>query len=221
MQSLGIEGWQDYRQRYREDPLLPSDPATIYDGDWQGWSHFLGKSQYSAKYRSFSEASQAVQALGITTRQEYEERYHEDPLLPSTPNKYYSEEWAEYHHPWLAFLGKPEPYQLYFEASRAALDLEITSRRDYIKRRHLDPKLPASPQSVYDDVWKGWNAFLKKGPNPELYRLYTVASRAAVNLGIKSKMDYFKWHYLDPKLPAHPELVYKDMWSGWKEFLKR
>lgn len=161
-QAMMIEGWSDYRQRYREDPMLPSDPATIYADDWQGWAHFLGKSQYAEKYRSFFEASQAAQALGICTKQEYEERYHEDPKLPSTPNKFYSVEWKKQRKPWLVFLGKPEPYRLYTVASRAAVNLGIRSRREYAELHHGDPKLPASPESVYKDMWQGWDKFLKK-----------------------------------------------------------
>lgn len=162
VQAMRIRGWQDYRNRYREDPLLPSDPSKVYEADWQGWPHFLGKSQYAKKYRSFAEASQAAQTLGIRTKQEYEERYHEDSQLPSTPNKFYTTEWSRERHPWLAFLGKPEPYRLYTVASNVAVKLGIKSRREYAEFHHEDPKLPASPESVYSDMWQGWGEFLKK-----------------------------------------------------------
>lgn len=162
VQALGIQGWKDYRQRYREDPQLPSDPSKIYESEWQGWAHFVGKSQYAEKYRTFFEASQAAQALGISTKLEYEKRYTEDSKLPSTPNKFYSIEWNKKRHPWLVFLGKPEPYSLYTVASRAAIRLGIRSRREYAELHHYDPKLPASPESVYRDMWSGWDKFLRK-----------------------------------------------------------
>jgi len=46
------------------------------------------------KYKTLAEAKEAVKRLGITSLPKYERGYRGDPLLPSNPGIYYSEDWA-------------------------------------------------------------------------------------------------------------------------------
>jgi superfamily II DNA or RNA helicase len=44
VQKLEIRTMSDYQFRYKEDPLLPSNPNSIYNNKgWVSWYHFLGK----------------------------------------------------------------------------------------------------------------------------------------------------------------------------------
>ena len=86
-QKLGIKTQLEYGQRYREDPLLPSNPSSAYQKkDWINWLEFLGKEAKNF-YTTCAQASQAAQKLGIKTQFEYRQCYHEDLRLPSAPNR--------------------------------------------------------------------------------------------------------------------------------------
>ncbi len=105
--ALGITTGKEYRQRYKEDPCLPSAPDTTYAGKWppeNGWLIFLGQ-EYKITYPTYIEAQQAAIALGITTSKEYRLRYKEDPRLPSAPDTTYAGKWPP-ENGWLIFFGE-------------------------------------------------------------------------------------------------------------------
>ncbi|MFB2777540.1 integrase repeat-containing protein, partial [Shewanella xiamenensis] len=67
---------------------------------------------------------QATQALGITSKEEYQQRRCEDPRLPSTPEKIYAADWQS----WPQFLGTADKfYATLAEAQQATQALGITS----------------------------------------------------------------------------------------------
>ena len=53
-------------------------------------------------YPTLAEAQRAVKVLAITSVTNYQDRYREDPRLPSGPHNVYNSEWKS----WPAFLGK-------------------------------------------------------------------------------------------------------------------
>ncbi len=83
---LCIKNLIEYRARYKEDKLLPSNPAVTYK-DFPGFVKFLGNDFYS----TWQEASKAVIDLKIKTSTEYKIRYKEDPKLLSTPGTAYAD----------------------------------------------------------------------------------------------------------------------------------
>ncbi|HYC83417.1 MAG TPA: integrase repeat-containing protein, partial [Candidatus Paceibacterota bacterium] len=85
-----IKTKDEYKERYKEDPRLPSTPYRPYP-DFPGFTAFLGKEKRADLYPTWQEASAAAIGLGIKTKDEYKERYKEDPRLPSTPYKTYSD----------------------------------------------------------------------------------------------------------------------------------
>ena len=103
VQALGIKTSSEYQSRYKEIPGAPSHPHKIYT-EWKGWSPFLGISPQQKRkqqYLPYKKLKTQVQALGITTRTEYEKRYKEIPDAPSHPDRTYTE-WEN----WPTFLGK-------------------------------------------------------------------------------------------------------------------
>lgn len=82
---LGIQGIEDYRKRYKEDPKLPSHPIKMYS-DYPGGKIFFGK---KGKYSNWQEASEAAMSLNIKSWTEYRKRYKEDFMLPSIPHESY------------------------------------------------------------------------------------------------------------------------------------
>ncbi|MBI2474204.1 MAG: DEAD/DEAH box helicase family protein, partial [Candidatus Taylorbacteria bacterium] len=66
-QALGINSFDDYARRYKEDPRLPASPHAEYK-DYPGLHTFLGLKKI---YETLEEASKAVVALGIKSGAKY------------------------------------------------------------------------------------------------------------------------------------------------------
>jgi transposase len=49
VKSLGIITRTEYRKKYKEDPMLPSNPEERYKVEWQGWPEFTGFPRYRRK----------------------------------------------------------------------------------------------------------------------------------------------------------------------------
>ena len=97
-QALRCETAIQYGQKYKSDPLLPSDPAKWYGEKWEGWEVFLNKERYG----SYEDAEKAVQALGIEKTTDYKKRFNEDPMLPAHPDRRYKGKgWTD----WYTFFG--------------------------------------------------------------------------------------------------------------------
>jgi len=166
-------------------------------------------------YPTLEEASQAAINLSIKTQKEYHKRYTEDPKLPCHPPKYYLSDWKN----WKYFL-KTNLYTTLEEASKAAIDLKITSISEYTKRYTEDPKLPYNPHLYYSDEWVNWYHFLGK-EKKQYYKTLREASKASITLGIKTQKEYKKKYKEDPKLHSNPNEYYSDEWTNWPNYLGR
>ena len=213
--ALGIKTKREYDEKHHLDPRLPSTPYQFYKVEWQDWPSFLGNDSKTL-YLTLAEASTAAIALGIKTKNEYMEKRHLDPRLPSAPHQFYKEQWEN----WPSFFGKDAKkfYPTLAEASTAAIALGITSAKEYQEKRNLDPKLPARPQQFYIEGWQGWRSFLGKRTK-SLYTTLAEASAAAIALGITTKNEYDKNRHLDPRLPSAPHQYYTEDWQDFSSFI--
>jgi hypothetical protein len=142
-----------------------------------------------------------------------------DEKLVSSPPSWYND-----FPNWRKFLGKNDEgfYKTWQEASNAAITLGIKSMREYgrDKKYKGDPRLPVLPQFYYP-LFPGWNKFLGKNDR-DFYVTWQKASKAAIQLGVKSSEDYAvnfkKYKSLDKKLHNRPSAYYKDF-PGWGKFL--
>ncbi|AZG34806.1 gamma-mobile-trio integrase GmtZ [Shewanella psychromarinicola] len=225
--KLGFQGSDEYKQGYKEDPKLPSNPNNTYSDDWNsfgGWYSFLGKVGPDF-YNTFEEASKAVIKLGFQSSDEYKQGYKEDPRLPSTPQRTYSDHWNILGG-WYGYLDKeaPDLYRTLEEASEAAINLGIMSATEYKKRYKEDPRLTFNPNIIYSDDWDNignWVGFLGKEPK-DFYRTIEEASRATIKLGLVNAHEYRKRYKEDPRLPLKPSELYSDDWKGfgrWRGFV--
>jgi hypothetical protein len=217
--ALNITAKRMYKKRYKEDSKLPSDPDTKYKNlGWEGWDAFLGKEKKD-HYETLQEASDATLALNIAGKNEYKERYKEDPKLNSTPeSKYKDLGWDG----WDAFLGKEKKdhYETLQEASDATLALNIKGKNEYTKRYKEDPKLPSNPDKKYaDQGWESFDTFLGK-EKKDYYETLQEASDATIALDISSGIEYLKRYKEDTKLPSNPHRTYAKLgWDNWNLFL--
>lgn len=146
---LKLKSKPDYENRYQEDERLTSNPRQKYGGDFPGWPEFLG----TAIYKTWQEASVAIQALGVKFEgnlyRGYRKVYKKDLRLPSHPERYYKD-----FPGWTTFLGEPErvkKYPTWQQAARAAKKLGLKTLISYLKGYKADPRLPASLAIQYKD----------------------------------------------------------------------
>jgi superfamily II DNA or RNA helicase len=211
--GLGCKTLRKYWEAYKEDSRLPSMPH-VYYSDFPGWIVFLG-GEKKEFYPTWQEASKAAIALNIKSGPDYRKRYSIDASLHSNPHVYYSD-----FPGWVIFLGgeKKEFYPTWQEASKAAIDLNIKSGVEYLKKYKKDSKLPSDPINFYSN-FPGFVVFLG-GQKKDLYPTWQEASKAAISLGMKFAGDYRPNNYKDERLPGNPAEYYSDF-PGYTIFLGR
>ncbi|MEN0037963.1 MAG: VPA1269 family protein [Cellvibrio sp.] len=204
--ALGITSQSEYNKLKKKDPKLPSNPQTFYK-DWVNWYHYLSKTTPEF-YESYADASAATQKLGIKSAVAYEKKYMLDPRLPSRPLDTYKDEW----HSWLQYCGKV--YSTTEEVISALKKLNIRTYAEYKVRRKEDKKLPPERRlkKYYGD---GVHTALF---GSFLYPTLDEATAAARAIKINSYDSYQKLRHQDPRLPASPEVYYKDF-INWYAFL--
>jgi superfamily II DNA or RNA helicase len=84
---LGIKNPRHYKEVYKKDPRLPSNPNNVYE-DFPPWPRFLGRKEQK-HYSTWQEAARAAKKVGATSKDTYRLVYKKDPLLFSNPNKAY------------------------------------------------------------------------------------------------------------------------------------
>ena len=146
--SLGITNFHSYRKLYKNDSKLTSSPFLYYK-DFPGWKIFLKERKYTA----WQFASRAAIRLGILKPRDYATLHKNDRRLPKSPSAFYTD-----FPGWHIFLGK---YEVWEEASKAAIRLKINSEVKYRKRHHEDRDLPGDPADFYKD-FPGYGKFLGK-----------------------------------------------------------
>ena len=154
---LSILTREDYlrKKRYKEDPLLPSNPEKTYiNKGWVNWYIFLGAKSPDI-YDTYLKAKKAAKKLGISSMKEYKKRYKEDPSLPSSPSEIYKNKgWKSFYD--FCSISEPFFYTNYAEAQKAAQSLEIRNRHQYqeLKLYKKDSQLTRTPDIFYKSI--GW-----------------------------------------------------------------
>lgn len=151
--KLGIKNYTDYKERFKEDASLPSNPNIFYK-NFPGWYSFLER-QDKKFYKTWQLASKAAIRLGIVTYGKYIIDFKKDPKLPSRPETVYKD-----FPGYLSFFGK-DRYKTWQEASKACKILGINSITGYQKFYKKDLKLVYDPRRIYKN-FPGWTKFLGK-----------------------------------------------------------
>jgi hypothetical protein len=208
--KLGIMGWHEYYKRYHEDPKLHSQPNRLYLEEYQakgGALYFFTGKVKPEFYKTYSEAREATNSLGIMSEIEYKLRYKEDAKLPSAPHEVYKDEYLPNGGATFFFLGaqKTALYDKYEDARNATHALGIKSQKEYFARYKEDPKLPSHPWVKFTQEYisdGGADSFFVCTPKP--YKTAEQTYAAIKKLGISSYTEYFRRYKEDPKLPSSP-----------------
>lgn len=89
VQMLGIRTEGEYREKYKQDIRLYSNPSKNYE-DFPGWKNFLGSNKKDY-YQTWQEAGQAAITLGIKKFEEYLQKYKQDLRLPRNLYTFYED----------------------------------------------------------------------------------------------------------------------------------
>ncbi|WP_397471156.1 VPA1269 family protein [Rheinheimera sp.] len=212
IQQLGIASSNQYRNRYKENSSLPSNPNLEYQTEWLGWADFLV--ERLPKFKSYEEAKQIVNQMGISSYKEYMSRFNKVCGLPSDPRQTYKKDWAG----WFDFLNKQATAFLsYEEAQIIVQNLGISSSKEYSKKYKAISGLPSVPSSIYKGKWLGWKSFF--GLPSNLYLNFDQAKDWVKEQKITTRDKYYASRILACGLPFNPKKLYKEEWTSWREFL--
>lgn len=204
--SLGIRYGSEYLARREEDSQLPIHPQTRYKDQWKGWVKFLHSGKTKEVYETFEEARSVARRMECTSRKDYFLKYKDDWRLRRDPTSVYADQWTT----WQDYLDLTGQYDTLDEVREAAQILGISTRRQYEKAYHKDPRLPSTPDQ-FKSEWKSWVHFFL----PTKYTSLEDLNIAIARLDIKNSKDYRNRYKDYPPLPAHPERVFRDEWKSW------
>ena len=144
-QKLGIVSYTEYSRSYKRDDRLPSTPDVFYSADWQSWTDFL----LPKNITTLEVLKQACKVLNIKDSRDYRIVRKEHKMLPAHPERLIG--WID----WYDLLDIPVPYE-YQKLASMIRKAGCNNLDDYKKFRSNadDPKIPASPQEVYEK--SGW-----------------------------------------------------------------
>ncbi|WP_244915176.1 gamma-mobile-trio integrase GmtZ [Photobacterium swingsii] len=166
-------------------------------------------------YPNIEDAKKSARRLKIKSSLDYFRSYKKDPKLPSSPRKFYKNDW----NGWRDFLSQePQLFYDYISAQKAIKNLGIENSTVYRTKYKLDKKLPSNPQLIYKTVWTNWPDFFGKR-KARVYDSYREAAKSAAKLGACSRDVYYKIYTKDPLLPKHPNVRYRANWKGWTAYL--
>lgn len=222
-------------------PDIPAGPERVYLNEWKDWADWLGHSRRIGGWRPFKEAREYARKLNLKHRKEWLELANkrnsatENGLpddIPSYPDNVY-EEWIGWWD-WLGTAHRRGEWLRFNGARTLSRRLGLTNEAQFIKwrRGHLKRRLkcpsnmPTHPDRVYPE-FKGWPDFL--GFTPRTWMPFDKAREFVRRLELKNQLEYRKWvagrlrrYGLPPRpknIPANPDQIYSDQWSGFNDFL--
>lgn len=211
VRELGIHSFDAYRERYKEDPRLPSNPNISYKKEWSSWPAFLRDQK---PFYSYTEALEIVRPLKLSGRRGYDAAQRKDDRLPPNPERTYSDQWSS----WAKFLRDEEKradFPKYQEAALIVREAGIKSGSEY-RKRYKGLGLPSNPQIYYSE-WQSWGVFLRDFTS--FYKTYNEAKLSVHKLKIQTRDEYNRRYKEDKNLPADPSRVYRENWVDWPSFL--
>ena len=216
--------WKRYCKSGKKPDDIPNTPDCVYkkQKQWKGWADWLGSHNLATKDRSirpWSEAREYIHKLGLGTVRDWYKycRSGKRPDdIPYNPNTVYKDcGWKGYPD----FLGVTKlQYRSWPEARDYVHKLGLKSQDewiDYCKSGKLPKDIPKSPEFYKE--WKGTKDWLGYD-----FRPWAEARKWAHTQGFASQNEFRKYcksGKLPKDIPKRPEVVYKEEWKGWGDFL--
>ena len=227
--------WEEYKKN-NDLPLgVPARPELIYKSEWDSWADFLGVKVHGkyGKFRDFKDAREYVRNLKLEGGIGWNNfcRLGKRPSdIPSHPDIFYAEEWKGMGD-WTGtntFGTRYRKLRSFKDAREYVRKLELKSQAEWTawkKKGNKPDDIPASPNLVYKDEWKGvgdWLGTYTTSVYHKKFRDFDIARKYVRNLDLKSSIEWKKWlkSSKHPKdIPTNPHRVYPDQWKGMGDWL--
>ncbi|WDH24414.1 VPA1269 family protein [Pseudomonas chlororaphis] len=206
---LRISGQREYYSRFIEDSMLPSDPSSFYDADWEGWGKAFG-SRRAVHCRTWQEAKAVALPYRFTSTTEYTAGYKVDPRLPSDVIKKYPD------CPSYTEFLMPEVFACLDDVKVGVRVMKVKNREEYEEARIKYPNLPENPELDFSDEWVSWYDIcgrVEPYSYSELQEIMQMHNCATFKdyTRIASKLK-------DSRIPYNPQTVYEE-WTDIHSFV--
>lgn len=183
------------------------------------------------EYRSFEEAREFVQKLGLESAREwrkYVNSGNKPDNVPANPNLVYKDEWKGFED-WLGYIAKRSSYRefLPFEEAREfvrKLNLDgFIEWKKYCEAGKKPINIPSRPDVTYKDEWKDIRDWLgtRKDSIHGKFRSFEEARKYVRGLqlgGYKAWIEFCNSKKRPKDIPSHPEKAYTNEWKGYSDW---
>ena len=229
-QSLKLKGsieWWSHTKSSNFPKDIPKAPRSVYAKQFEGWSEFLGYKSWI----SYEKATEYVQSLKLTNQKEwlsYTKSKNFPKDIPKAPDKFYKEFKSIGD-----FLGTESvatylrKYRSYKEAKKYAQSLKFENGKDwfkYSKSKNFPKDIPANPNRVYKNEFKGMGDFLGTGvvaTTLKKFKSYKEAKKYIQSFKVKNITEWLKFknsEEFSQNIPKAPDKFYIKEWKGWLDF---
>jgi superfamily II DNA or RNA helicase len=240
VQQLGLKSakrdWTTFCKSGQKPADIPSGPNNVYKKEWKGWGDWIGSgyvSSHKRTYRSFQEARQFVQQLGLNSEMEWKKfcRSGKKPHdIPNAPQAVYKTNWKGMGD-WLGtgfvafYKRKYRPFQ---DARQFIHSLGLENREqweEYCRGGTKPDDIPNKPSHVYKNMWRGWGDWLATGrisTRNRVYRDFNDARSYVHSLGLENREqwdEYCKGARKPDDIPANPWQVYEAEFKNLSDWL--
>jgi hypothetical protein len=225
VRGLGLKKqteWNTWSKSGKRPKNIPSSPSTVYPDEWENWGDWLGtgnKATKDYKFLTFNEAREYARGLKLNSQKEWKKwkKLGKRPNnIPSNPYRIYPDEWKGMGD-WLGYNHQFLPFN---KAREYARGLKLKNQKEWKKWKKLGKRpynIPALPEAVYHDEWKGYvdwlgNEFLN----------FDEAREYARRLGLKNGEEWKQWSQSDKRpdnIPSNPNRSYPEEWKGLGDWL--
>ena len=185
------------------------------------------------KYLPFEQAREFVRGLKIGKKDDYLD-WSKSPArpsnIPSSPSRVYKDQWISWGD-WLGTLSianKNKSFRSFDDARLYVHGLNFQTKEDYLQWAKSDKRpsdMPGQPVRTYRNSWISWGDWLgtnKIANQDRIYRHFIESREFVQKLKLNGKEEYREWaksNNRPPDIPASPQVVYKDEWSTWGNWL--
>ena len=179
--------WRNWCRFGRKPDDIPARPDNTYKEQWRGWGDWLGSGFIAftkRHYLPFEDAKKYVHRLKLKNQGQWKvwSKSAEKPAnIPADPSYVYKEKWNGIGD-WLGtgyIATFKRQYLPFEEAKKYAHSLKFKNLEqwnNWSKALKRPDNIPARPNNIYTDQWRGWGDWLGTGvvaPQNKEYRKLT------------------------------------------------
>jgi len=232
-----IKSAKHYSKLWREGKLktgfyISAKPDVAYQKKgWTSWQEFLGNKNRIYKESdaySFDEFKKICKKYNIKNSRlfRHSKKRKNDPKMPSSPDVFYKQ-WTSWPEVFGNNKGSRKNFLSYKKARIFARSLGFVNRKQwtsFVKTKDKPLYIPAQPQSIYKNEFKGFRDFLGyKRSFRKSYLSFNETKKIVQKLNFLSVSDYSKKFSENKEFRKihniRPQNVYKKEWKGWEDYL--